>query len=89
MKIAKEKRDKISEQILALLYSNFTKPLFTSKIAQELARDEEFIKNLLDELKTKKLVISINKNSQGIPYLKRTRWRLQDNVYQAYKQHQN
>ena len=89
MRIAKEKREKISEQILALLYSNFSKPLFTSKIAQELARDEEFIKNLLDELKSKKLIISINKNPRGILYLKRTRWKLQDNVYQAYKQHQN
>ena len=88
MKIAREKREKISEQILALLYTNFSKPLFTSKIAQELARDEEFIKNLLEELKSKKLIISITKNPKGTLYLKRIRWKLHDSVYQAYKQQQ-
>jgi len=36
MKISKEKRKKISEHILAFLYSNTPKPLFTSFIAKEL-----------------------------------------------------
>ena len=56
MKISEEKREKISEQILALLYSSSPRPLFTSKIAQEIARDEEFVKRLLIDLKKKKLV---------------------------------
>jgi len=37
MKISKEKKEKISEQILAFLYSINPKPSFTSHIAQELA----------------------------------------------------
>lgn len=88
MKISKEKREKISEQILLLLYSKTPLALFTSKIAQEIARDEEFTKTLLMELKKKKLVIEIKKNPKGMLYIKRSRWRMGDEVYKAYKEHQ-
>ena len=54
-----------------------------------LARDEEFIKKLLLEIKKKKLVEEIKKNSEGTTYLKRSRWKLSDKAYLAYKQHQN
>ena len=63
--------------------------MFTSKIAQEIARDEEFVKKLLLNLKEKKLIIEIKKNSKGIDYLRRSRWRLSDEVYNSYKNHQN
>jgi len=86
MKISKEKRDKISEQILSYLYSINPKPVFTSHVAKELARDEEFIKDLLIELKEKKLVTEIKKNPKGVQYLRRSRWKLSDKAYQAYKQ---
>ena len=84
MKISDKKKDKISEQILSFLYSLPLKPVFTSHIAQEVARDEEFVKNLLIELKKKNLVIEISKNPEGKPYLKRSRWRLSDLAYNAY-----
>ena len=57
MKISEEKKEKIFEQILALLYSSSPVPLFTSKIAQEIARDEEYVKRLLVELKKKSLLM--------------------------------
>ena len=85
MKISEKKREKILEQILALLYSFSPKALFTFKIAQEIARDEAFVKKLLFELKNKKLVIEINKNPKGISYVRRIRWRLSDRTYQNYK----
>jgi hypothetical protein len=85
MKISDKKRDKISEQILAFLYSLSLRPAFTSHIAQEVARDEEFVKNLLLDLKEKDLIIEIRKNPEGKPYLKRSRWRLSDAAYNAYK----
>ena len=89
MKISEKKKEKISEQILALLYSVSPRLLFTSYIAQEIARDEEFVKKLLLKLNKQNLVVQINKNPQGIPYLKRSRWKISDAAYQAYNQHQS
>ncbi len=88
MKISQKKREKISEQILLFLYSVNPKPTFILHIAQELARDEEFIKKILLELKKKQLVLEIKKNPQGIDYKRRSRWRLSDKAYQAYKANQ-
>ncbi len=89
MKISEQKKEKIYEQILALLYSVSPKPLFTLNIAQEIARDEEFVKSLLLSLKRKNLIVEIKKNPKGLPYAKRSRWKLTDNTYQAYKKQQN
>jgi hypothetical protein len=89
MKISEKKREKISEQVLALLYSVSPKLLFTSYIAQEIARDEEFVKKLLLELKKKSLVVEIKKNPDGVSYLRRSRWKISDAAYQAYKMHQS
>ena len=82
--ISKEKRDKIQEQILFLLYSVFPKQIFTSDIAKDLARDEEFIKFLMGELTKKELVVKIDKNSQGIKYKRRSRWRISNKAYEIY-----
>jgi hypothetical protein len=89
MKISQQKKEKIYEQILAFLYSTSPQPLFTFNVAQEIARDEEFVKSLLIDLKKKELVVEIKKNPKGFPYLKRSRWKLSDSAYQAYKTHQN
>ena len=89
MRISKEKREKISEQILLYLYSVNPRQIFTLHIAQELARDEEFIKKILLELKKKKLVLEIKKNPKGIDYKRRSRWRLSDKAYQVYKANQS
>lgn len=88
MKISDKNKQKISEHILAYLYSVNPKAVFTVQIAQELARDEEFVKKLLINLKKKDIVIEIKKNPKGISYLKRVRWRLSDKVYEIYKSNQ-
>jgi len=88
MRISDKKREKIYEQILAYIYTKSPKPLFTSQIAFEIARDEEFIKKLLINLKNKNLLSEIKKNPKGVIYKKRSRWKLTDNSYNAYKQHQ-
>lgn len=88
MKISSKKREKIYEQILAILYSINPKSIFTSYIAREIARDEEFTKKLLLELKNKKLVIEIKKNPKGTDYVKRARWKLSDEAYNSYKKYQ-
>jgi predicted transcriptional regulator len=87
MKISKEKREKISEQILATLFLNSPRPLFTFHIAREVARDEEFIKDLLEDLKKKGLVVKVNKNPQGVSYKRRIRWKMTNEAYTAYKHH--
>jgi hypothetical protein len=88
MKISNQKKDKIYEQILAFLYSVSPQALFTMNIAKEIARDEEFVKTLLINLKKKGLILEIKKSPEGISYLKRSRWTLSDAAYQAYKKHQ-
>ncbi len=85
MEISDKNKQKISEHILAYLYSVNPKAVFTSQVSQEIARDEEFVKRLLINLKNKGLVIDIKKNPKGISYLKRRRWRLTDKAYSAYR----
>jgi len=89
MKISDKKKEKIFEQMLAVLYSSFPKSLFTSQIAYEVARDEEFMRRLLAELKGNKLVIEIKKNPKGIFYKRRSRWKLSDETYKTYKKLSN
>ena len=88
MEISAQNKEKISEQILAHLYSINPRAVFTVQIARELARDEEFIKQLLINLKKKGLVVEIGKNSKGILYLKRKRWQLSDEAYNIYQMNQ-
>lgn len=85
MEISDKNKQKISEQVLAYLYSISPRAVFTVQIAREIIRDEEFVKHLLINLKKKGLVIEIRKNSRGIPYIKRRRWKLSDQAYKAYK----
>ncbi|MFZ1970797.1 MAG: hypothetical protein WAU65_01285 [Candidatus Nanoarchaeia archaeon] len=87
MKISQEKREKISEQVLSYLFFNSPKLFFTYDLAKEVARDEEFIKDLLLDLKNKGLVIQVTKNQEGMSYKRRIRWKLTDQAYDAYKKH--
>ncbi len=86
-RISKEKENKIIEQILYLLYYNFPKQIYTSDIAREIARDEEYVKRILLDMEKKDLIVKILKNSEGINYLKRIRWRISNKAYEFYKKH--
>ena len=83
-KISDIKKEKISEHVLSVLLDKYPEPIFTAHIAQEIARDEEFIKKILEDLKTKELITLINKNPKGLQYSRRTRWRLTNKAYLAY-----
>ena len=87
--ISKKKRSKIAEQILAHLYSLSPESQFTNKIAQEIARDEEFTKSLLKELESAKLITKITKGPQGQEYSRWERWRLSNAAFDAYRKHLN
>lgn len=86
MKISQVKKDKITEQIISYLFHIFPKSPYTAQIAREIARDEEFMKDLLIELKEKSIVIAIKKNKNGIIFSRRTKWRLTSKVYNIYKE---
>ena len=88
-KISKQKEDRIKEQILHYLFSIFPRQMFTADIAAELARDEEFIKALLQDLEKKELLVKIDKNPKGIKYARRLRWRLSNKTYELYKKAQS
>ena len=88
MRISEKKKQKICEQILFYIFSENPKPIFTSYIAAEIARDEEYVKKLLLELKEKKLVIEIKKNKEGFDYVRRSRWKLSKEAYDFYKKTQ-
>ena len=87
--ISQSKKDKIAEQILHYLFTISPSSAFTVAIAKETARDEEFTKAMLKDLESKKLVVQINKNSKGIIYVRRQRWRLSNEAYNIYKKHQS
>ena len=87
MKISEDKKNKISEQILALLFDHSPEALFTSQIALQLARDEEFTKILLNDLEKKGLIIKISKNPKGLDYSRRQRLRLSADFHNFYKTH--
>ncbi len=89
MMLSQEKKNKIIEQILSFLYNSFPKQPFTAEIAREIARDEEFIKRVLFDLKEKNLVVLIRKNKKGEPFSKRIKWRLSNKVYEIYNSKQN
>lgn len=84
MRISKEKKDKIIEQVLHYLYAIFPKFPFTSEIAREIARDEEFIKKLLLELKEKNFVSVIQKSEKGQLFSRRLKWKLTSKIYDIY-----
>jgi len=83
-RLSNQKREKISEQILYYLFLISPETAFTSQIAREIARDEEFTKSLLVELKKKALVVEINLNKKGIPYSQRQKWGLSKQAFEAY-----
>ncbi len=84
--VSSKTKDRISEQILAYLFSQSPEPRYTVHIASSIARDEEFTKALLLDLEKRKLVVKVTKSSQGFDYLRRQRWRLSDAAFSAYNQ---
>ncbi|MBS3071355.1 hypothetical protein J4408_00015 [Candidatus Pacearchaeota archaeon] len=87
-KISEEKKKKVQEHILHYLFSVSPQALYTSDIAKEIARDEEFTKFLLLSLKDKNLVTEVKKNASGKDYIKRQRWIISSQAFAAYSKHQ-
>ena len=61
---------------------------FLHEIKITINLDEEFIKNILLKLKDKNILTEIKKNSKGKQYKRRSRWKLTEQAYNIYKDHQ-
>lgn len=83
--ISEKTKNKIFENIIHYLFAKSPESIYTSKIAEEIARDEEFTKSLLLELAKKKIVVEVKKSPKGEDYKLRRRWRLTEKAYAAYK----
>ncbi len=81
-KISLVKKEKLKEEILRVFYENYPIFLYTYHIAENLIRDDEFILNLLKELKNKNLIICLEESSGR--NIKR-KWSLKKEVYDTYK----
>jgi DNA-binding IclR family transcriptional regulator len=58
------------------LNEKYPAPLSCTEIADEIARDNEFVARVLAFLKEKNLVRQVLKNSNGKDYLRWTKWTL-------------
>ncbi|MBS3150579.1 hypothetical protein J4425_02125 [Candidatus Woesearchaeota archaeon] len=81
-KISEKKKDKIKGEILGVLYEHFPKMIFTNKIADEIARNNEFVLKLLNEMEELKW---IKKNKR----IARTSWGLTLEIYNQYEKMAN
>jgi len=79
-RISESKTNKVKENILQHLFEEAPKSLFTYEIAEEQARDKEFVLKLLIDLEGKKLVRQTQKN-----FTRKRKWTLTDSAYSAYK----
>ena len=81
--ISNEKRERIKEELLRIIYENYPNFLYTYQIADLLIRDDEFVLNLLKQLKDKNLIFCLEESSGG--NVKR-KWQLKREVYEQYKE---
>jgi predicted transcriptional regulator with HTH domain len=82
-KVSDEKREKLKEEILRIIYENYPAFLYTYQIAENMIRDDEFVLNLLNELKNKNLIRCLEETSGG--NIKR-KWGLKKEIYEKYKE---
>ena len=82
-KISLNKIERIKEEILRTLYESYPEFKYTYQISDAVIRDDEFVLNLLKELKKLDLV-TILEESKG-NNIKR-KWSLTSLTYEKYKE---
>ena len=81
--ISQIKKERLKEEILRIAYENHPAFLYTYQIAEQLIRDDEFILNLLKELKNNDLITCLEESGGG--NIKR-KWGLKKEGYEKYKE---
>tara|TARA_Y100000310_G_scaffold159627_1_gene159315 strand:+ start:69081 stop:69335 length:255 start_codon:yes stop_codon:yes gene_type:complete len=79
-KLSKRFIDKIKSDILQVLYESNLKPLYTKHIGDEIARDDELVMRLLNDLKKENVVKNVGN------YKRRKKWVLTNEAYNKYKE---
>lgn len=85
-KISEKKIQKIKEDVLSILYEAGLRGLFTKQIADEVARNDEFVLRLLKDMEKQKLTKQISKTKKGSSFIRRKMWVLTNKAYDAYSQ---
>ena len=75
----------LKDDIISILYENNLNPLLTIEISNELRRDKEFTRRLLNELKEQGIITEIKKNNKGKNYLKRSKWAINKEVLNKFQ----
>jgi hypothetical protein len=75
----------LKDDIISIIYEHQLNPLLTIEIAEELRRDKEFTKSLLEELKKQDVLVEIKKNNKGKEYIKRSRWAINPEVLNKFQ----
>lgn len=70
-RISRKNFEKIASDAVSVLYSHYPVPLTTRAVAAELARDNEFVKRVLEFLEKRKLVLRVEKG-----YERWIKWKL-------------
>ncbi|MBI4155079.1 hypothetical protein HY498_03270 [Candidatus Woesearchaeota archaeon] len=81
-KISEEKKELLQREILGILYQNYPKMYFTSDLSELMIRDDEFVLDLLKDLKKRNLVKCLEEGRSG--KIKR-KWGMSKEIYQRYK----
>lgn len=81
--ISEEKKERLKEEVLRVMYENHPSFLYTYQIADLLIRDDEFVLRLLKGLKEKDLIICLEESSGK--NVKR-KWGLKKEVYEKYRE---
>ena len=84
-KIFLKKIEKIKEDILSVLFESGMRGMFTKQISDEIARNDEFVLRLLENLETQKIIKKIKKTKKGTEFIRRKQWTLTNKAYQTYK----
>ena len=75
----------LKDDIISILYENNLNPLLTIEISNELRRDKEFTRRLLNELKEQGIITEIKKNNKGKNYIKRSKWAINKEVLNKFQ----
>ena len=82
-KISLNKIERIKEEILRSLYESYPEFKYTYQISDAVLRDDEFVLDLLKELKKLNLVTSLEESKGN--NIKR-KWSLTNLTYEKYKE---